>query len=421
MKHDKYGLYIVIFVAIVGLVAAVMISGTVSGDLTGQAFKGFAKQQQYYPMACSETDGGDDPYTMGWHTGTYPWGFNVTGGVPDKCRLMNNQPTDSCSNCKLMEYYCRQDGFLFWNFYTGVDCEDGAIVQQTCTPAPATAHELEDYPGMFDTDYDGVFDGILVVGDNAPAEDAITITNIAMALEDDGLNVSNAVKLDTEVIDFCQNMIVVGEVCENSVLQEILGYSQANCNDAYVDLVVDTDEGYIGLFESPQGYVYLIVIGEDAMIRMKTGNVVSEHTHPFFTGQSMIYTMCDYMAVYIAVEQENLDDLLEDLDDAIDDLDDQTTMFTLDLLDIITALDGIGYDLADAETEILARDFIDAEDHLQDIVDDFDDALEDFEDLIDDIDYEGYDTEDFSDIDDELDDLLDFIDDTRDYLALNCP
>jgi hypothetical protein len=85
-------------------------------------------------IACVESDGGDDPYVRGIHQGTYPWGFDVTGGVRDACRLNNNQKVQSCTNCKLMEYYCREDGYLFWNFYTGIDCDHGTVVESCVTP-----------------------------------------------------------------------------------------------------------------------------------------------------------------------------------------------------------------------------------------------------------------------------------------------
>ena len=84
-------------------------------------------------VPCTETDSGDVPSVLGYHTGTYPVG-DTTNQVPDQCRLNNNQPVDFCTNCKLMEYYCRADGYLFWHFYENVACEDGALSVVSLTP-----------------------------------------------------------------------------------------------------------------------------------------------------------------------------------------------------------------------------------------------------------------------------------------------
>ncbi|NQV08458.1 hypothetical protein HQ529_01250, partial [Candidatus Woesearchaeota archaeon] len=48
--------------------------------------------------------------------------------------------------------------------------------------ASAMAADLSSYPNPLFVK-DGVFDGLLVVGDNAAAEDIIGITNIAMSLQ----------------------------------------------------------------------------------------------------------------------------------------------------------------------------------------------------------------------------------------------
>jgi hypothetical protein len=122
MKNNSFVVGIVLLVALVGLF--VMVSAP-TNDLSGQASK--AVRSSGPSIACTETDAGDDPNVKGYHTGQYPWG-GQTNQVPDRCRLMNNQPVASCTNCKLMEYYCRADGYLYWNFYSGVDCSDGALV-----------------------------------------------------------------------------------------------------------------------------------------------------------------------------------------------------------------------------------------------------------------------------------------------------
>ncbi len=250
---------------------------------------GFFAEQVQGQITCSETDGGDDPYTKGFHVGTYPWGGN-TNQVPDRCRLNNNQPVRSCTNCKLMEYYCREDGYLFWNFYTEIDCDHGAIVEQDeCEfTDPATTYELTDYPGLFVTG-NNTFSSLMVVANVAPAEDVIAITEIFLGLDNEGYQLDpNYVMLDIQVTDHEQNMVLIGDVCENLVLQEILCYNATTCSDAYTDLGVAPDEAYIGLFESDLGDFYLVITGEDPIMRREAANVVVDHNHADFNGQYMI-------------------------------------------------------------------------------------------------------------------------------------
>jgi hypothetical protein len=438
MKNDQLVMGIVLIVAVVGLF--VMISGPMNGDLTGQAGKVLSKSAASSSgspssssgsgpsgwgsfgggPSCIETDSGDNPNVKGFHTGTYPWGGQTTQ-VPDRCRL-NNQPVVSCSgsDCKLMEYYCRADGYLFWNFYPG-DCNDGAIITTpVCQAAsPATSYGIESYPKMFANGQ--FFEDVLLTGSTAPAQDVLALTDVAVGLQNDGLVVPVA-ELDTAITTLDQDMVVVGDVCENVVLQDILCYTPATCGDVYSDLGMDSDEAYIGLFEQ-NGYTYLIVTGEDPAMRRTAAQVVAAHGDPLFVGQSMIVAgptiipapVCDVAEIEDNFEilEDFLEDQLDDYEDALDDL--QSLGYDVADLDALwTDLDGVLDLLQNAETEfVVNEDYEDAADSLVNAYDDLEVFFDDFEGAINDVGDAGYDEGFLLDIADglsNLDDLLDLAD-----------
>jgi hypothetical protein len=259
-----------------------------------------------------ESDNGDDPYTKGYHSGTYPWGY-TTNMIPDACRL-NNFKVDSCSGsgCSLMEYYFRYDGFLFWHFYRNVECEDGALVEQLTLPvSPATTYQLEDYPEMFDDN--GDFDGIIVIPENYVYEDYAAETITEGLTEEGYIHVQTV--FDTDVIDYTQNMIVIGEVCNNAVMQELLGYNNITCQDANNDLGIGSGETYIGLFESNLENNYLIITGE---YLSRGGHVLYYNNHEDLLGQYMIYSHGSCRDWF----RDTIHDIVEYSYDLVDDLDD---------------------------------------------------------------------------------------------------
>lgn len=105
MQHDKYAIYMILLVAIVGVVSmAGLIKGGMT-DLTGQAV------DQIFFQQCTETgDTGIDYYTWGDVTGYTQYGYGPhTWG-------------DKCIGDKIVEYYCHQNGYAT---YSKVDCPAG--------------------------------------------------------------------------------------------------------------------------------------------------------------------------------------------------------------------------------------------------------------------------------------------------------
>ena len=428
--HAPTGLYLVAIAAIVALVAMVTLftdTDTTSMGLSEEDLAGQAIQPVTEP--CAESDGGNDPYTKGYSTGTYPWGYAVLGGVPDKCRLNNNQPTASCTNCKLMEYYCVDDpndpryGHLFWEFYTGVDCVNGVAAQQpqSCSIAVATTYDLSDYPDIFNGT-NSTFNGTLVTSATGPAEDVIAITNIAIGLQNEGY-VVDSVRLDTEISNVCdQNIVVVGDVCENTVIQEILGYGAGDCADAYTDLGLAPNIAYIGLFESDD-FIYLIVTGEDPEMRRQAADLVVSGVG--MTGQHSFVIQyipdCEDCEDYFEDAQDFIETLIDDLGDAIDDLNQNTTQFNSSLNVQVSTLEAANVKLSDVISLIQSGDYQDAEDVLDDVLDDVGDVVEDLFDIVNQIELAGYDEEIIDEVLDGIEALENDLNNLMDYLVINCP
>ena len=124
MAHDKYAIYIIVLVAIVGIVS--LSAFLEIGDLTGQA----VKQTRVIQYPCSEDDGGDNPYDKGLeYIGTFEFGltFMRSNSFQDTCLLHNKKAFECSGNgCEVKEYYCADDGYLRWKTYDG-NCYDGIL------------------------------------------------------------------------------------------------------------------------------------------------------------------------------------------------------------------------------------------------------------------------------------------------------
>jgi len=333
--------------------------------------------------------------------------------VPDACRL-NNHKVNSCSGqgCNLMEYYLAGDGFLRWHFYRNVECQNGVLVEDF-TIDPATSYGLEDYPVMFDNN--GDFDGVVVVDDNAPAFHTIAATIVLNGLEEDGLDVLNVMKLDSEVVtDYEQNMILIGDVCEMESMQDVLGYTSQNCNDFYTDHSVTNsyDEPYIGLYESSNSqHFYLVIAGRSDSVWLGA-HVVERHSHPDFVGQSMVFAPNDPCIFDHAYQ-------VEDVYDQVSDLWWELDTFSEDYLEPnnypqLTSFENAQDDLTWFENrlhelmfDMVFGDYYVATDELEDTLLDLEDSLDEIEEELDDAGPYGY-----VDVGEVLD-LIDLVNDIR--------
>ncbi|MEK6921403.1 MAG: hypothetical protein AABX82_05950 [Nanoarchaeota archaeon] len=101
---------------------------------------------------------------------------------------------------------------------------------------------LYDYPDFLD-------DPILVVGNNASSTDVITATVISTYLVTH--DISSETKLASEVTDlYAQDLILIGNPCENDAIAQLLHYDEESCGDVVTEmnnaviklLVFDTNE-----------------------------------------------------------------------------------------------------------------------------------------------------------------------------------
>ncbi len=189
----------------------------------------------------------------------------------------------------------------------GYTCNEGVCesedeyVLECANVELATSATLADYPNMFD-DGSGNYNGILVVGAHAGAENIIAITNIAASIQSalsEAISV-DATKLDDEVSNIEDyNIIAVGNPCDNSVVREIL------CVDTSIDnvceytptysgdfngITVPSGFAYIGLFESSSRHYQLIVSSQDDMDRRYAGEILANFGDYSFSGTQMVAT-----------------------------------------------------------------------------------------------------------------------------------
>lgn len=127
-----------------------------------------------------------------------------------------------------------------------------------------TEYTLADYPSFFIKG--NSFNGVLVIGDKAPAEDVIGISDIAVSLQQanipqTGINIEiGATKLVSEVPDlYDSNAILVGTPCVNKFVAELMKSDLTKCSgNNYLDF--EKGKGIIKLYEV-SGKVYVVATG----------------------------------------------------------------------------------------------------------------------------------------------------------------
>jgi hypothetical protein len=126
MEHDKYAIYIIWLVAIVGVVSLVAVfTGVNSQTVAGQAI-----------TTCFDSDNGINYHRFGTTTsilpGQGPWTYE------DYC--WNGEIVDSCDGCYIYDYYC-QNGIVEKMAYLtdrsdGLHCDSGILVRGDLSDEP---------------------------------------------------------------------------------------------------------------------------------------------------------------------------------------------------------------------------------------------------------------------------------------------
>ena len=145
-------------------------------------------------------------------------------------------------------------------------------------------NELLEYANCFVTDER--FNGYLVVGGNAPATDNLSMVELAvnMRYEDGQGNlfpviVEDAARLDSEIVDItAQNLIVIGNPCNNTVAAELLG-NPTDCNSFF-----SPGQSRVMLFVHQTGYSSMLVAGYNGEDTRVAADVMAHRWNDFEEG-----------------------------------------------------------------------------------------------------------------------------------------
>jgi hypothetical protein len=132
--------------------------------------------------------------------------------------------------------------------------EVACTVLEDFLPDAKGCTDLADFPGCYSTN--GTFNGNLVVGENAYAIDNLSMTDVAVYMNQKGVTVINATNLDSEISSICnQNLISIGNPCVNTVTAELEGFP-ADCSEGY-----KPGEAKIKLYQTSFGNTAMVIAG----------------------------------------------------------------------------------------------------------------------------------------------------------------
>jgi len=221
-------------------------------------------------VTCTDSDGGINYYVKGYVEFKDDPSFGIDGRKYDKCWD---------DRIHLTEYVCENGVYKGDHSFLCPDgCEDGACIKSNiATDKPNPPIDLSNYPNMFINN--DKFNAILVVGDNAPAEDVISVSDIAISIETsgedniygiDGTKISvGSTRLASEIADpLILNIISVGGPCNNAVSNQLMG-TPLNCRKGFTE-----NQGLIQLYNFNE-YAQLLVAGYSDADTRKTARVLA--------------------------------------------------------------------------------------------------------------------------------------------------
>ncbi len=177
------------------------------------------------PVECTDSDG-NDLSTRGTTTGLNSDRTAIIT-TQDYCAETVTGPQTESGSLFVVEGQCLPDGRNN-GFHTvcpeGQTCQDGACV--TSQEVPGCTKDFSGYPCYFRVSgYPNRFGDYMVVGERAPTQDNLAVTDISFALQNAGMVVENAVRLDTELANISLanvRLISVGNACVNQVTANLL-------------------------------------------------------------------------------------------------------------------------------------------------------------------------------------------------------
>ncbi len=153
-------------------------------------------------------------------------------------------------------------------------CQYGYCTEHTAYPL-ASEYDLSAYPNLFIKEEK--FNGILIVGHTASAEDIIGISDIIASLQfasgySQRINVGSA-KLASEVDNInTQNAIIIGNPCVNIFIAELMGSNSVECLGG-----LEKGKGVITLYKTSDSTYALSIIGYDPEDRRKAAEVLANY------------------------------------------------------------------------------------------------------------------------------------------------
>lgn len=175
----------------------------------------------------------------------------------------------------------------------------------SCDVGLPNGYNLNNYPNMFVDSVNGnyIFNGYLVMGEKAPAIDNLTLTDIIVSMrykDADGnysqpVTFKDATKLDSEIHDvYAQNLISIGNSCENQVTSELLCHS-ADCLEG-----LTPSQARIRLITLKDGRASMLVTGYSGAERRIAGKVIAHRLNEL-SGTKVLIEGSDYSTANIIV------------------------------------------------------------------------------------------------------------------------
>lgn len=139
------------------------------------------------------------------------------------------------------------------------------------------AYELSEYPDFFlEGDELNV---VIVVGDKASSAHVLAQTSIALSLTKlVNKPVPGLTKLASEVNDLEENIISIGNACDNDISAKILG------NPKPCDKNIEAGKGVIELFEN-HGYIHIVLNAYSDDGVKKLGGILADYENHDFAGK----------------------------------------------------------------------------------------------------------------------------------------
>lgn len=166
-------------------------------------------------------------------------------------------------------------------FANGLSEQSGSSAPGLVTPIkPILPPDLSNFPNMFIKD--GNFNAVIVVGDKAPASDAVAQSNLVQFFGwYTGKSLVGSTKLSSEIESLNQNIISIGSACHNNVSWEIMGYPK-QC-----DRWLEPGKAMILLY-SYKDYVYMVIAGYSDKGTRDAVNVLINYDKATLSGSNML-------------------------------------------------------------------------------------------------------------------------------------